>query len=167
MVRTVTATVALSPTQLGAGHHLIHWVGRSGPLGVTSAYIGADLTLHPEAVSLNGNQINASVANQGNLPSQGGTLEVYDRDPSTAGAQPVAQFPIPPLAPGAYADVGGAVGLAAVAGPSQGTPALYLRLKPHAGDPDYTPYNNVVPIGNHAGSAPPLSPGIYLPAISR
>lgn len=169
LTQVVTSTVALSPTQLGAGRHLIHWVGPYGALGASAVTIAADLALYPETVNMAGNQLMATVTNQGNVPNNGGALEVYDRDPTLAGAQLLQEFALPTIAPGKTANVGGIVGVAA-ADPTQPhalPPHVYVLLKPGTNSVDLNPANNLYVLGDFAGSGPTLIPAAYLPAVAR
>lgn len=164
VTQVVTTTVLLSPTQLGPGPHLIYWVGDNGLLGISAANIHADLSLDPDFVGVDGNQISAMIANLGNLTSQGGMLQVYDQDPSVVGATLLAELPIPAIVPGKTVNVTGAVNSA-----SGGTvPALfYLLIKEPENNPDLNPSNDLQVIGTLGASATPPPTSLLLPLISK
>jgi hypothetical protein len=158
--RSMTATVVLSPQQLGNGAHMIHWVGPHGVYGVTAANVFADLSLEPDSVVLSGGQINVMVVNDGNLASAGGAIVVYDRMPGTPGARELARLPLSALAPGKFAMVSGAFN--AGAGP------FYLRLVSPDASPDLNPSNNLYVVGDVVNSQPPSSnSSLYFPLLTK
>lgn len=168
VMRAVTTTVTLSPTQLGEGAHLIHWVGPHGVYGVTAAHVYADLALEAESVEVGSGQISALVANDGNLPSTGGALVVYDRMPGTAGAQELARLPLPSIAPGKFATVAGGLNLAATAAGAAQQPLVYVQLEAASGSPDLNPANNLYAAGDLVNTAPILTqPSLYLPLLQN
>ena len=160
VMQEITATVVLSPAQLGAGTHLIHWVGPQGAYGVTAAHVSADLALEPESVVISGGQINVMVVNYGNLTSTGGALVVYDRPPGTTGAQELARLPLASIAPGKFAIVSGALNPA--------TGVFYVQLEASGSSPDLNPANNLYVVGDLVTGQPGgTAPSIYFPLLRK
>jgi hypothetical protein len=161
--------VTLSPTQLGEGTHLIHWVGPQGSYGVTAANVFADLALEAESVVISGSQISLLVTNDGNLASTGGAVVVYDRLPGSAGAQELARLPLPSIAAGKYAMMEGVLNLAAMNLAAASTTGLfYVRLEPPAGSPDLNPANDLYVVGDLANAQPVETPSsLYFPMLNK
>ena len=168
VMQAVTTTVALSPTQLGPGTHMIHWVGAFGSYGVTAAHVFADLAVYPADIVVAGGQISVTVGNRGNLASTGGAVVVYDRDPSVGGAQQLAQLPLPAIGPGRSALVHGTINLAAAA-QTTAAPLVYVRLEAPNNSPDLNQGNNLFAVGDLVNSQPPTNagPSLFLPLISK
>jgi hypothetical protein len=179
--RTVVAqvTAAITPTLLGPGEHIVWWeIVSDGPardlnpgnnFANSLVVVLPDLYINPYLTRVTGASVFARVQNVGNWPSGATVLEVWSAPPATAGAIKLGSIAVPALAPGAHADLNGAVATAETAETAdlQATRAAYLLLDPANTVTEINENNDLIAI---AGTTATVAQGqlkVYLPTVKR
>ena len=171
----ISVTAPISTALLGPGEHILEWeIVSDGPMrdpnpsnniATSLAIVAPDLYMNPYFTAVAGNTVRARVQNVGNWPSGATVLEVWSAPPVTAGAVKLGSIAVPPLAPGAHADLSGPVTAAAETATVQATAAAYLLLDPANTVAEINENSNLTAI---AGTTATVGQGkVYLPTVTR
>jgi hypothetical protein len=181
---TISSSAWISATLLGPGSHQVYWevdpdhtlgeMNLDNNLMATTVDVLPDLTTKAALIGWGHDPgdaapISMRVENRGNWASGASTAAVWDGPPGQPDSHALGRIAIPPIDPGGYVELSGALNLAGTPAAATGLQSLYVQLDPDNAMEEINENNNVARAGGVLGGPyPPAGTGaIYLPLIGR